>query len=251
MRRSVGIDYDRYELEGGIAFDYRALAENPPYGIEDVQRIQRLNKVGDTPLLELRRLSQLVRSGAPRRQGRDDPRQGRGGECSRQLQVPAGFDVPGPGRRAGLPRRDRGYVGQLRRGHRLTSGDVRTEGADPAGSLRLDRDEASPRYSKRRAPAKPTGRRSGNSRSVLSSSTSNCSSSKRRATSTPACTPRTPRSGSRRSATRSPSNAQSGSAGSLRRSSQLTAAAETSRAPPAACAAAGPTMPQSSGSAWI
>jgi len=69
MRRSVGIDYDRYELEGGIAFDYRALAENPPYGIEDVRRIQLQNKVGDTPLLELRRLSQLVRSTAPAGKG--------------------------------------------------------------------------------------------------------------------------------------------------------------------------------------
>lgn len=64
MRRSVGIDYDRYELDGGIAFDYEALAASPPYAIDDVRRIQRQNKVGDTPLLELRRLSELVRSGA-------------------------------------------------------------------------------------------------------------------------------------------------------------------------------------------
>lgn len=69
MRRSIGIDYDRYELGGGIAFDYPALAESPPYTIEDVRRIQLQNKVGDTPLLELRRLSELVRSGAPAGKG--------------------------------------------------------------------------------------------------------------------------------------------------------------------------------------
>ncbi len=69
MRRSIGIDYDRFELEGGIAFDYAALAANPPYTIEDVRRIQLQNKVGDTPLLELRRLSELVRSSAPAGKG--------------------------------------------------------------------------------------------------------------------------------------------------------------------------------------
>jgi 2-amino-4-ketopentanoate thiolase beta subunit len=69
MRRSIGIDYDRYELDGGIAFDYPALAESPPFTIEDVRRIQLQNKVGDTPLLELRRFNELVRHGAPAGKG--------------------------------------------------------------------------------------------------------------------------------------------------------------------------------------
>lgn len=69
MRRSVGIDYDGYELDGGIAFDYAGLADSPPYTIEEVRRIQLENKVGDTPLLELRRLSELARSGAPAGKG--------------------------------------------------------------------------------------------------------------------------------------------------------------------------------------
>ena len=37
MRRSVGIDYDRFELEGGIAFDYEGLASSPPPTFEDVR----------------------------------------------------------------------------------------------------------------------------------------------------------------------------------------------------------------------
>ena len=65
MRRSIGIDYDRYELDGGIAFDYEGLAASPPYSLGDVRRIQLNNKVGDTPLLELRRLTELVRASAP------------------------------------------------------------------------------------------------------------------------------------------------------------------------------------------
>ena len=96
MRRSVGIDYDRYELEGGIAFDYPALAENPPYGIEDVRRIQRQNKVGDTPLLELRRLSQLVRSGAP-------PGRGRGSSSRTRRRMQPAASSPG-GRQCAWPR---------------------------------------------------------------------------------------------------------------------------------------------------
>jgi 2-amino-4-ketopentanoate thiolase beta subunit len=65
MRRAVGIDYDRFELEGGIAFDDDGLAASPPYTIDDVRRIQLRHKVGDTPLLELPRLSELVRQTAP------------------------------------------------------------------------------------------------------------------------------------------------------------------------------------------
>lgn len=65
MRRSVGIDYDRYEHEGGVAFDYDQLAESPAAAFDDVRRIQRRNKVGETPLLELIRLSALARQAAP------------------------------------------------------------------------------------------------------------------------------------------------------------------------------------------
>jgi cysteine synthase len=65
MRRSIGIDYDRYELDGGVAFDYDGLADSPASTFEDVRRVQRQNKVGETPLLELNRLSALARQAAP------------------------------------------------------------------------------------------------------------------------------------------------------------------------------------------
>ncbi|HEY7590481.1 MAG TPA: 2-amino-4-oxopentanoate thiolase subunit OrtB [Candidatus Limnocylindrales bacterium] len=64
MRRSVGIDYDRYEDEGGIAFDYDGLAGSPAMAFDEVRRIQRRNKVGDTPLLEVPRLTALARQTA-------------------------------------------------------------------------------------------------------------------------------------------------------------------------------------------
>ncbi|MDQ3937335.1 MAG: 2-amino-4-oxopentanoate thiolase subunit OrtB [Chloroflexota bacterium] len=69
MRRSLGIDYDRYELGGGIAFDYEALAASPPYTLDNVRRIQRDHKVGDTPLWELQALTHLVRQAAPAGKG--------------------------------------------------------------------------------------------------------------------------------------------------------------------------------------
>ena len=96
MRRSVGIDYDRYELEGGIAFDYPALVETPPYGIEDVRQIQRQNKVGE------RRSSSCVVSaswyGAAHRQ-----EEGRGSWSRTRRRMQPAVSSPG-GRRCAWPR---------------------------------------------------------------------------------------------------------------------------------------------------
>ena len=69
MQHALGLDYARFEREGGIAFDYEGLAGSPPYDLEAVQRIQSQFKVGDTPLWELPRISQLVRQSAPPGQG--------------------------------------------------------------------------------------------------------------------------------------------------------------------------------------
>lgn len=65
MRRAMGLDYDRYERDGGIAFDYEGLVEAPPYDLGAVRRIQHQFKVGNTPLWELSRLTALVRQSAP------------------------------------------------------------------------------------------------------------------------------------------------------------------------------------------
>lgn len=64
MRRALGLDYDRFERDGGIAFDYEGLVEAPPYDLATVRRIQHQFKVGNTPLWELARLTALVRQSA-------------------------------------------------------------------------------------------------------------------------------------------------------------------------------------------
>ena len=69
MQHALGLDYAQFEREGGIAFDYEGLASSPPYDLEAVRRIQSDFKVGDTPLWELPRISQLVRQTAPRGHG--------------------------------------------------------------------------------------------------------------------------------------------------------------------------------------
>jgi 2-amino-4-ketopentanoate thiolase beta subunit len=69
MQRALGLDYDQFEREGGVAFDYEGLVGSPAYDLDAVRRIQAAFKVGNTPLWELSRLSELVRQTAPRGQG--------------------------------------------------------------------------------------------------------------------------------------------------------------------------------------
>lgn len=61
VRRSLGLDYGRYET-GGLAFDYEALLADTGYGLEAVRAVQRATAVGDTPLVELRNVTALVRA---------------------------------------------------------------------------------------------------------------------------------------------------------------------------------------------
>lgn len=64
MRDSLGIDYDSYELTP-LAFDYEAMMAATGYSLERIAAIQRETKVGNTPLFELRSLTEAVRSIAP------------------------------------------------------------------------------------------------------------------------------------------------------------------------------------------
>jgi cysteine synthase len=64
MRASVGIDYGAYAT-GRIAFDYEAMLAAPGYGIEEIAAIQRETAVGDTPLVELKNLTDIVRATSP------------------------------------------------------------------------------------------------------------------------------------------------------------------------------------------
>jgi cysteine synthase len=61
MKRALGMDYAEFE-QSPIAFDYEGMMAAHGYSLDDITRIQQHGGVGDTPLLELRNLTDLVRS---------------------------------------------------------------------------------------------------------------------------------------------------------------------------------------------
>jgi hypothetical protein len=64
LKRGTGIDYQEYEISR-IAFNYEGLMASPRYSLMDVQRILKETGVGNTPLVELKNLTELVRSVSP------------------------------------------------------------------------------------------------------------------------------------------------------------------------------------------
>ncbi len=64
MKKSLGIDYERFE-SGGIAFDYERMMKETGYTLEKIIKIQREANVGDTPLIELKNLTELARKVSP------------------------------------------------------------------------------------------------------------------------------------------------------------------------------------------
>ena len=61
MRGALGMDYSRFE-RSPIAFDYEAMMSDHGYSLDDIVAIQTTAGVGNTPLLELRNITDLVRS---------------------------------------------------------------------------------------------------------------------------------------------------------------------------------------------
>ena len=61
LKASVGLDYAEFEISP-IAFDYEALLDSCGYEIDDVARILQQTGVGSTPLVEVRNVTELVRS---------------------------------------------------------------------------------------------------------------------------------------------------------------------------------------------
>jgi cysteine synthase len=61
MKRALGMDYSEFE-RSPIAFDYEAMMAAHGYGLDDITTIQTKAGVGNTPMLELRNLTDLVRS---------------------------------------------------------------------------------------------------------------------------------------------------------------------------------------------
>lgn len=64
MKKSLGIDYERFE-SGGIAFDYERMMKETGYILEEIIKIQREANVGNTPLIELKNLTELARKVSP------------------------------------------------------------------------------------------------------------------------------------------------------------------------------------------
>ncbi|HNT25467.1 MAG TPA: 2-amino-4-oxopentanoate thiolase subunit OrtB [Anaerolineales bacterium] len=60
MKASLGIDYDDF-IQSPIAFDYDRMMRETGYTMDDMVRIQSETKVGNTPLFELRNLTEAVR----------------------------------------------------------------------------------------------------------------------------------------------------------------------------------------------
>lgn len=61
MQASVGIDYSRYAT-GNLAFDYEKMLSDTGYDLEKIIRIQSETAVGNTPLVELKNLTELARA---------------------------------------------------------------------------------------------------------------------------------------------------------------------------------------------
>ncbi len=64
LKKSVGIDYDQFEISP-LAFDYEGLMNSCGYTLPEIQKIQRETGVGNTPLVELRNITELVRVRLP------------------------------------------------------------------------------------------------------------------------------------------------------------------------------------------
>jgi cysteine synthase len=61
LLKATGIDYDEFEISP-IAFDYERLMNSSGYSLEEVQKILQETGIGQTPLTELKNLTDLVRS---------------------------------------------------------------------------------------------------------------------------------------------------------------------------------------------
>jgi cysteine synthase len=61
MRTSVGIDYDKY-ITGPLSFDYEGMLSDTGYDLQTIRKIQGRTAVGNTPLVELRNLTELARA---------------------------------------------------------------------------------------------------------------------------------------------------------------------------------------------
>lgn len=60
MKGALKLDYEKYE-KAGISFDYEYMMNYAGYSLADVRDIQLQNNIGNTPLIELKRITQYAR----------------------------------------------------------------------------------------------------------------------------------------------------------------------------------------------
>lgn len=60
MKKSVGIDYEKYEFEG-IGFDFDLMMNDQGYDLDQIKQIQSHNMIGNTPLIELHNITTFAR----------------------------------------------------------------------------------------------------------------------------------------------------------------------------------------------
>jgi 2-amino-4-ketopentanoate thiolase beta subunit len=68
MKEAVRLDYNDFE-SGSIAFDYETMMKDTGYSLQEIQEIQSETGVGNTPLIELKNITALVRKLAPEGKG--------------------------------------------------------------------------------------------------------------------------------------------------------------------------------------
>ena len=68
MKKAVGLDYDAFE-SGGIAFDYERMMSETGYTLDEIIKIQREHAVGNTPVIELRNFTKIIRRLSPKGKG--------------------------------------------------------------------------------------------------------------------------------------------------------------------------------------
>lgn len=68
MRKSVGIDYDKYEQDY-LSFDYEKMLKDCNFSLSEIKKIQLENGVGNTPLKECKNITKLARKVAKKGYG--------------------------------------------------------------------------------------------------------------------------------------------------------------------------------------
>ena len=173
------------------------------YSLDDIAAIQTAAGVGNTPLLELRNLTDLVRSYAEPGHGARIFVKDEAANMAGSFKDRRASDEHPRGAGEGLRGRHRRDVGQLRRGGREPGGARRPRRASSCRRRSTPGTSASPRSSRSRASARRSAPRSCSSRWARSCSATCSSCSTRPATSRRRSTRASASRASRRSAPRS------------------------------------------------